>query len=53
MLENDVNVGFFSETYSKSSHKFYFPGYDVLRMDAPDNIHGGGIAIVVKKDIAY
>ena len=53
MLENNVSVGFFSETYLKSYNDFYFPGYDVLRMDSPVNVHGGGIAIVVKENIVY
>lgn len=48
-----VDVAFVSETFLKSKHSFKVSGYDVIRHDAPDHQHGGGIAIIVKRDIRY
>lgn len=48
-----VDVALVSETYLKSKHNPHFPGYDTLRFDAPDEQHGGGIAMLVKCGLKY
>lgn len=53
LRQHNVDILLLTETFLKEKHVWHVPGYDVLRQDAPENQHGGGIAIVVKKNIQY
>lgn len=53
LLEFDIDVAMFSETYLKNRHKFELSGYHMLRKDEDNNRHGGGIAIAIKLGIDF
>lgn len=53
LLEFDIDVAMFSETYLKHHHKFELQGYYVLRLDEDANRHGGGLAMAIKISIEF
>lgn len=48
-----ADIVILNETFLKSRHDLDITGYDSLRLDAPNDEHGGGIAILVKRSIQY
>lgn len=48
-----ADIVILSETFLKKRHNLSIPGYDSLRFDAPDDEHGGGIALLIKNGIQY
>lgn len=41
------------ETLLKNDNRLYFDQYAVLRADRPDNSGGGGVAILVRRDVRF
>jgi exonuclease III len=42
-----------SETKLTTNDKIYFDGYSTYRRDRPTNTRAGGVAIIIKRDIAH
>ena len=49
----NIDVGLISETFSKSYHIVEIDNYDIIRRDDPDDIRGGGVAIIIRKNFHY
>lgn len=52
LTENNVDVALLSETFLKPSHTYNIPNYSTFRTDRLQK-HGGGTAILIKKDINH
>lgn len=52
LRKENVDICLLSETWLKSSNKFYHPNYDCIRVDREHTV-GGGVAILIKKKIKY
>lgn len=50
---NNIHVALISETWFKSNQVINFPNYNLVRRDRYDGKVGGGVAVLVNKQIPY
>lgn len=53
IVDNNVDIALFSETWLKAGISFYHSNYITYRFDRPDGRIGGGVAIAIKKNISH
>lgn len=53
IIDNNVDVALFSETWLKAGISFYHSNFTTYRFDRADGRIGGGVAICIKKNISH
>lgn len=53
IMDNNVDIALFSETWLKAGISFYHSNYTTYRFDRSDGRIGGGVAICIKKNISH
>jgi len=53
LSEKEIGVGCLSETFLKSNHAINLKNYTMIRKDDSNTVRGGGVALVVHKDIDF
>lgn len=51
--EEDIHIACLSETFLKPKDKYQISDYNIIRKDRPSASYGGGVAILLKKDISF
>jgi len=49
----NIDVALVTETWLKPQIKLKFVNYEIIRSDSPRNVTGGGVAIIINKQIKY
>jgi hypothetical protein len=52
LIDNNIHIALFNETWLKNTDKFSFPDYHCYRLDREER-RGGGVAIVVRKGLQH
>ncbi|CAH1384245.1 unnamed protein product [Tenebrio molitor] len=53
LMTEKIDIMIINETKLTSSDKLYFNNYKTYRQDRPTNTRAGGVAIIIKSDIAH
>jgi exonuclease III len=53
LMTEKIDIMIINETKLTSNDKLYFNNYKTYRQDRPTNTRAGGVAIIIKSDIAH